>query len=373
MVRLVSALLLAASVVSTGLAPAASAAVGDQLGTAASNAGAQAATVPVPANSASQAVVPPAKNKPANAKTAKKRTVQAGPAPCVSWIDYSRDPKAVILCVHGLGLHNGTYSDFGKRMCQYGYAVYAIDMRGFGSFMESKGEQRVDFDGCLEDIHSTLKVLHRLHPGLPVFVLGESMGGAIALRATAEYPDLIDGLVSSVPSGDRFKQGKSELRVALHLLDGANKPFDVGEDVVEQATQKPELRAAWSNDPLARMDLTPKELIQFQRFMNQNHEMARLITTRPVLVVQGCKDRLVRPEGTVELYNELGTTDRQLELIANGEHLIFEENQFTDEGITTLCKWLDSHTPSTKVAGQDVSLKATSDASTKVNLIEGAK
>jgi alpha-beta hydrolase superfamily lysophospholipase len=369
----VSALLLAASVLSTGFAQEGSAAVGDQLGAAASSAGAQAATVPVPANSASQAVVPPAKSKPANVKSAKKRTAQAGPAPCVSWIDYSRDPKAVILCVHGLGLHNGTYADFGKRMCQYGYAVYAIDMRGFGSFMESKGEQRVDFDGCLEDIHSTLKVLHRLHPGLPVFVLGESMGGAIALRATAEYPDLIDGLVSSVPSGDRFKQGKSELKVALHLLDGANKPFDVGEDVVEQATQKPELRAAWSNDPLARMDLTPKELIQFQRFMNQNHEMARLITTRPVLVVQGCKDRLVRPEGTVELYNELGTTDRQLELIANGEHLIFEENQFTDEGIATLCKWLDSHTPSTKVAGQDVSLKAASDASTKVNLIEGAK
>jgi alpha-beta hydrolase superfamily lysophospholipase len=367
----VSALLLVASVASAGCAAAQDAA-GDQLGTGGSKAPVHATSAPSSANSPSQAVTAAAKGKPAGVKKGKKPAAQAGPDPCLSWIDYSRDPKAVILCVHGLGLHNGTYSDFGKRMCQYGYAVYAVDMRGFGSFMESQGKQRVDFDGCLQDIHSTLKVLHRLHPGLPVFILGESMGGAIALRATAEYPDLIDGLVSSVPSGDRFKQGKTELKVALHLLDGANKPFDVGEGVVEQATQKPELRAAWSNDPLARMDLTPNELIQFQHFMNQNHEMAKLITTRPVLVVQGCKDRLVRPEGTVELYNELGTPDRQLELIANGEHLIFEENQFTDEGIATLCKWLDSHTPA-KAQGQDVGLKVTSDADTKVNLTEGAK
>ena len=209
-----------------------------------------------------------------------------------------------------------------QRMAKLGYATYAIDVRGFGSFMEAKGREQVDFDGCLADVQSTLKVLHRAYPGMPIFLLGESMGGAIALRATAIYPELVDGLISSVPAGDRFKQNQTRLSVALHLLEAPNKPYNVGKGVIKQATENEELREVWSKDPLNKLNLSPNELLQFQHFMNQNHKCAKLITDKPVLFVQGCKDRLVRPEGTVELFNELATPDRKLELISNGEHLI---------------------------------------------------
>ena len=271
---------------------------------------------------------------------AKQKPGQRGNAPCLRWIDSTMPPQAVILCIHGLGLHNGSYEEFGKRMSRLGYAVYAVDMRGFGSYKEAEGKKEVDFDGCLSDIKSTLKVLHRVHPNLPVFLLGESMGGAIALRATALYPDLVDGLVSSVPSGERFKQGRSSLSVAMHLLEGPNKSFDVGTGVINQATVKPELKEAWANDPLNRLNLSPVELITFQKFMNQNHDIAPLIKDKPVLFVQGCNDKLVKPEGTVELFNELGTKDRKIQLIENGEHLIFEENQFSDAAIESLDNWI---------------------------------
>jgi alpha-beta hydrolase superfamily lysophospholipase len=272
-----------------------------------------------------------------------KKQVRRGNAPCLSWLPKEGNPKAVILCVHGLGLHNGTYTDFGQRMAGLGYATYAIDVRGFGSFMEAKGREQVDFDGCLQDIQSTLKVLHRAHKGLPLFLLGESMGGAIALRATAIYPDLIDGLISSVPASDRFKQNQTRLNVAIHLLESPNKPFNVGKELISQATEKQDLRDQWSKDPLNKLNLTPNELLQFQHFMNQNHKCAKLIQVTPVLFVQGCRDKLVRPEGTVELFNELATKDRELELISNGEHLIFEENQFTADGINKVASWIDSH------------------------------
>ena len=269
--------------------------------------------------------------------------VRRGNAPCLSWNDPAVPIKAVFLCVHGLGLHNGTYEPLGKQLSSLGYPVYAIDVRGFGSWMEAKGRECVDFEGCLADIKSTLKVIRRAHPGKPVFLLGESMGGAIALRAVARYPELVDGLVSSVPAGDRFKQGQTSLKVALHFLAGPDRPMNVGESVIKQATDKPELRAAWQNDPLARMKLSPKELIQFQSFMNQNHESAREIKDKPVLIVQGVLDKLVRPEGTVELFNKLSTTDKEIALIPNGEHLIFEENQFSDQVVEKLVAWVELH------------------------------
>lgn len=263
--------------------------------------------------------------------------------PCLTWIDSNTEPKAAILCVHGLGLHNGTYKDFAERMSKLGYAIYAVDVRGFGSFKEAQGRKKIDFGGCLEDVHKTLKVIHRVHPDLPVYLLGESMGGAIALRETALYPDLVDGLISSVPAGDRFKQHKTALKVGLKLITAPNKDFDIGTSVVDQATQKPELREMWSKDPLARMQLSPKELLEFQAFMNENHEAAKQIKSTPVLMVQGCEDKLVKPQGTITLYNQVSCPDKKILLIHNAEHLIFEEGQFDDHVINSVNEWLVSH------------------------------
>ncbi|MBX9953132.1 MAG: lysophospholipase [Candidatus Obscuribacterales bacterium] len=288
-----------------------------------------------------------------SAKTkGKSKPIRRGTPPCLSWVDSEQPVRAVLLCVHGLGLHNGTYDAFGKRLSKLGYAVYAIDVRGFGSWMAAQGREKVDFDGCMEDVRSTLKVVHRAHPGLPVFILGESMGGAIALRACAQFPELVDGLISSVPAGDRFKQGQTKLTVAFHLIADPNTPFDIGTSVIKQATVKPELRDSWGNNPLSRLKVSANELIQFQNFMNQNHKFAVLIKDRPVLFVQGCDDKLVRPEGTVELYNRLATKDRQIELIPKAEHLIFEEAQFTDREVEIVNRWLTSHLGSTKGASQ---------------------
>ncbi len=277
-------------------------------------------------------------------KTSKKKREFADVLPCITW-QPETEPRAVILCVHGLGLHNDSYEEFGKRMSARGYTVFAVDMPGFGSFKEAgEGRNRVDFDKCLTGLRDTLRFIHKVNPKIPVFVLGESMGGAIALRITSEYPELIDGLISSVPSGDRFNQGKETLKVGIKLLTAPNKPFDIGSSVIDRATNVDEMKKHWADDPLNRMNLTPKELVRFQGFMNDNHESAKKIDKTPVLVVQGCKDELVRPEGTIELFNALSTEDRKLELIHDGEHLIFEEGQFhiqiLDEVIVVLDKWL---------------------------------
>ncbi len=279
-----------------------------------------------------------------------------GVAPCLAWVNRDKPIQAVIVCVHGLGLHNGTYEAFGKRMADLGYATYAIDVRGFGAWMEAKDRERVDFDHCLNDVRTTLKVVRRAHPGLPVFLLGESMGGAIALRVTSMYPELVDGLISSVPAGDRFKQGKTSLKVAVNLFSSPNKPMKVGEHVVKQATLNEALRKSWLEDPLARVNLSARELLQFQNFMNGNHDAAKGIVKTAVLIVQGCQDKLVRPEGTVELFNDLSTADRQIVLIPKAEHLIFEEAQFTEEDITMVNNWITAHlqkAPSTEASAEE--------------------
>ncbi|HEY9788424.1 MAG TPA: alpha/beta fold hydrolase [Candidatus Obscuribacterales bacterium] len=287
------------------------------------------------------------KNKGINKKPSTSRKAR-GDAPCLCWVRGIAAPRAVILCIHGLGLHGSSFEQFGKAMSQLGYAVYAIDVRGFGSWMEAKGHQNVDFQACLDDVKSTLEVVRRANPGVPVFLLGESMGGAIALQATAAWPDLVDGLISAVPAAERFQQKKTDLKVALHLL--TFRKVNVEKDVVNKATKNPELREEWKDDPLSKMNLKPKELIQFQAFMNRNHEKAKDIVKTPVLMVQGGKDKLVKAEGTKELFEEIPSQDKIMATVNGAEHLVYEEGQFTNEVLKLTDQWIRAHLPKGRLA-----------------------
>lgn len=251
-------------------------------------------------------------------------------APCRSWVNPNEKPIAALLCIHGLGLQSNSYEFFGTEQSKRGLAVYAIDVRGFGSWMKAGGKGNVNFDEALSDIKQACESIRAANPGIPLYILGESMGGAIALRAASMYPDLIDGLISSVPAGERFNQGKTSMKVFLNLLSGFNVA-NVGQDIVNQATQNAKLKSQWQGDPLSRLNLSPQELIQFQDFMNMNHEAAKKLTNMPVLFVQGNGDQLVKPEGTWELFNDVAAKDKSFFAVP-GEHLIFEEAQTQDAG-----------------------------------------
>lgn len=251
-------------------------------------------------------------------------------APCRSWSDPTSRPIACLLCIHGLGLQSNSYEFFANAQSRRGLAVYAIDVRGFGAWINAGGKTKVNFDECLADIKQTLESIKAANPGLPVYVLGESMGGAIALRAASMYPDLVDGLISSVPAGERFHQEKTSAKVFLNLLAGTNLA-NVGSDIVNQATKNAKLKAQWQGDPLARLNLSAAELIQFQDFMNGNHDAAKKVADMPVLFVQGNGDQLVKPEGTWELFNTVSAKDKSFFAVP-GEHLIFEEAQTQDAG-----------------------------------------
>ncbi|MBS2006339.1 MAG: alpha/beta fold hydrolase [Cyanobacteria bacterium SZAS TMP-1] len=261
--------------------------------------------------------------------------------PCLRWADETVKPKAILFCIHGLGLHKGCYEDFGKAMAKQGLIVYAIDVRGFGEWVKKEKNDKVDFDGTLSDIRRALVQVRSKNPGLPVIVLGESMGGGIGIHATAQFPELIDGLISSVPAGERYGAGEEKLKVGMHAIFGMGKKMDVGSGVIKQATKKEDLRERWANDPLGRKDLSPAELIAFQSFMNKNIDEAARIKSTPVLVIQGAEDKLVIPASTVKLYNSIASYQKSKVLSRNAEHLIFEEGQFTPEDLAYVTNWID--------------------------------
>lgn len=279
---------------------------------------------------------------------------EPGATPCMIWMPPGGPKKGILVAVHGLSLHKGCYKDFAERMNALGWGVYAVDVRGFGTFQKmEKGARKVDFEGCMRDVKDALDLVHNLHPGMPVFIVGESMGGGIALQAGSRYQEMISGIISSCPASERHHTFSASVRVGANLLTGQHS-VDIRPIVIAHSTKKAELKEEWGKDTLARIEMSPIELIQFQHFMDHNHEAARKLTKVPIIILQGTADDLVKKEGQLTLLadvplpqREAGkpATDKELMFVQGSEHLILEENQFNDGVIDHLSGWLDSHLP----------------------------
>jgi esterase/lipase len=131
----------------------------------------------------------------------------------------------------------------------------------------------------------------------------------------------------------------------VRLVKAKNKPFDIGHQIINQATGNEDLKQEWANDPFNRLALSPKELVDFQAFMNQNKSAAAKIKNLPVLFFQGGQDKLVKAEGTMQIFNEIPSKDKDLVLIGSSEHLIFEEGQFGLAVVNGVTGWILAHLP----------------------------
>jgi acylglycerol lipase len=260
--------------------------------------------------------------------------------PIVSWV--VPNPRGIILCIHGLGLHNGSFAPFGRQMQRRGWSVFAMDVRGFGSWTQARGQEKIDFDQCIDDVHMAATALHEARPNVPIFVLGESMGGAIALHYAAKYPALLKGVISSVPAGDRQGEKGMDMKIAFNFIFDRDKNLDIGEDLAKRVTEKEQLRQRWENDPRARLSISSRELVSFDFFMKKNDKIAAQVQV-PTLITQGAQDALVKPMSTISLYNKIAAKDKDLLVLGKAEHLIFEAGQFSDSLLNGLCAWLEAH------------------------------
>lgn len=243
----------------------------------------------------------------------------------------------------GFGLHRRSFSALGTNLAHLGYLVLSYDVRGFGSYALLKARDSIDLFSTLDDLEANFKTIHLEHPGLPVFILGESMGGSVALQFTAYHPDLVAGLVASVPSASRYPQWKASTKVALELLTGNAEPIDVQNYIVNRATKDQDLKQNLEKDPDGRFAASPKEFLAFNKFVSRNSACARMIKDTPVLMFQGVRDLLIRPEGTIRLFKQIGSEDKDLILVGKSQHLLFEQGQFDNNTMQDLVDWLDSH------------------------------
>ena len=108
------------------------------------------------------------------------------------------DPRATLVISHGLGEHGGSYQRTALELARrLDLEIFAFDYRGSGRSAGRRGVIRNYADLSL-DLAAAVEWVSRRHPGLPLFLLGHSNGGLVALRTVLDR----DLLTRFFPAGE---------------------------------------------------------------------------------------------------------------------------------------------------------------------------
>jgi acylglycerol lipase len=118
--------------------------------------------------------------------------------PMRSWMPQGK-PRALIVALHGFADYSISYARPAAVWAKKGIATFAYDQRGFGAaphVLHWSGSERM-----VADATEAVSALRARYPGIPTFLIGESMGGAVAIAATTgPHPAAVDGVTLVAPA-----------------------------------------------------------------------------------------------------------------------------------------------------------------------------
>ncbi len=252
-----------------------------------------------------------------------------------------QSPKAAVVIVHGLGEHSARYAEMAARFNQEGYAVYTYDQRGHGN---SPGKQGyvAKFKRMPDDLDVFIGRVRSRLDGIPLFLMGHSMGGLVLASHALKYQPDAKGLVfssSALKAGDNVKpllQKVSGLlsviapRLPVHQLD----PAAISRD--QEEVRK------YEEDPLVHhgkmLARTGGELMAAMSALQGHFGEIRL----PFIALHGTADTLVDCAASRCLFDEAGSEDKTLKIYEGAYHEVFNDHD-REKFLTDLIDWLNAH------------------------------
>lgn len=251
--------------------------------------------------------------------------------------------RATVALLHGLAEHAGRYAALADRLGAVGIELVAVDLRGHG---RSPGERAwiTRFDDYLLDAQALLKAAAR--PGVPLFLMGHSMGGTLAtlfaierLQAFATEVQPIAGLVLSSPA---LAPGKDVPRWMLAASRIVSRWWPrYGAMKIEPALLSRDARVVQANrsDPLVHHSAVPARTGAEILAAMARIEHGRAALQLPVLIYHGTADKLTEPEGSRAFAAHVGSPDRTLTLYEGAYHETMNDLDRT-RVIEALTQWI---------------------------------
>lgn len=258
-----------------------------------------------------------------------------------AWIP--QDAESLMILVHGYAEHSGRYDEMAMHFAERGAAVHAYDQAGHGRTQGPRGD--VDSpDRLLDELARFVDVVAAGHPGLPMTLVGHSMGGLIVAATAAFRSPPFDRIILSgalLQLGADTPAWKRLLSRVLAPL-GARVGLPVGIDA-QGLSRDPEVVRRYESDPLVKDWMSA-------RFATGLMSIVRSIGTaaagirQPAMILHGGADRICPVEGSRVFHAGLSSSiaaSSRLQIYPELRHEIFQEPE-RDQVWRDMLAWMAS-------------------------------
>lgn len=276
-------------------------------------------------------------------------------------------PKALVMLSHGMAEHSGRYARLAEALCGAGYGVYALDQRGHGRtadegtlglYAEKDGWNKV-----VGDLASLNQHIGQQQPGVPIVLLGHSMGSYIAqayllhhsaslhgaiLSGSNFQPVALYGAARVIARVERLRQGLRGRSALIEFLSfgSFNKAFKPTRTAFDWLSRDPTEVDTYINDPLCGFRCTNQlwiDLLGGLQQISKASNLSQIDPGLPILVMGGECDPVSegkRLKSLAHALREAGCQNLQLNIYPQARHEVFNETN-RDEVTADVLKWLD--------------------------------
>ena len=275
--------------------------------------------------------------------------------------------KAVVMLSHGMAEHSGRYARLAEALGSAGYGVYAPDQRGHGRtadegtlglYAEKDGWNKV-----VGDLASLNQHIGQQQPGLPIILLGHSMGSYIAQAYLLHHSASLHGAILSgsnfqpvalyraarlIARAERLRQGVRGRSALIEFLSfgSFNKAFKPNRTAFDWLSRDPNEVDKYINDPLCGFRCTNQlwiDLLGGLQQISKASNLAQIDPGLPILVMGGECDPVSegkRLKSLAHALREAGSQHLQLNIYPQARHEVFNETN-RDEVTADVLRWLD--------------------------------
>ena len=249
------------------------------------------------------------------------------------------ETQAVLVIVHGHGGHSGVFTRIVEYFSDRPYPIYSFDLRGHGrspgqrAYINSWAEYRAD-------LTAFLNLVETQHPQLPLFLIGQSMGGTIALDYVLQEQTQLKGLILMSPalglniSPWKLLLGKILSGVLPHFALNTSLDFTTG-------SRDPQMTAACAQDPLRHRQGTARLATELLQTIDWVNARAANIQT-PLLILHGGADRTTPIQSSKEFFQDVALSNKTMYEYPDSYHELQNDLDYR-EVLADMEHWIERH------------------------------
>ena len=233
-------------------------------------------------------------------------------------------PFAILVALHGMSDYSNAFAMPAPWWAEHGISTYAYDQRSFGRSPDPgiwPGTKMLR-----RDLSDFVDVMRNRFPGIPVFVLGESMGGAVAMTAFAGHdPPNADGLILVAPAVWSQKTMPLSYRVALWTVSHSLRWIVLsGSGLKIMPSDNIPMLVANGRDPLFQKSARADAVYGLVSLMDEAYESPAGLKNVPTLLMYGGNDQIIPKRTTRHVIDGMGS-DLTVKFYPKGYHMLLRD------------------------------------------------